>query len=134
SAKNVSARPALSTGAAMPCPTTRAQPYSRVSLPTTESRRNHASPRVTDGRCRALSFILVAAANSAAQGARPYVCMTRDFTKRVAYVSRVFNVQQADAPKVNPAWNQVMTSTYGITALPYQSCQGPYPSVALADS
>ncbi|HTL96433.1 MAG TPA: hypothetical protein VL157_12865 [Gemmatimonadaceae bacterium] len=86
------------------------------------------------GAVAALSFTLLAAANLAAQGAGPYVCMTRDFTKRVAYVSRVFNVQQADAPKVNPAWNQVMTSTYGITALPYQSCQGPYPSVALADS
>jgi len=60
--------------------------------------------------------------------------MTRDFTKRIGYVSPVFRVAPADAMKVNPAWNQVMTSQYGITALPYLSCQGPYPSDAVADS
>jgi hypothetical protein len=60
--------------------------------------------------------------------------MTRDFAKRVAYVSPIFLVQPADASKVNPAWNQVMTSQYGITALPYQSCQGPYPRDIIADS
>lgn len=86
------------------------------------------------GAVAGLVFTLVAAASAHAQGAGPYVCMTRDFAKRVAYVSRVFNVQQSDVPKVNPAWNQLMTSTYGITALPYQSCQGAYPSVAVADS
>jgi hypothetical protein len=60
--------------------------------------------------------------------------MTRDFTKRVAYVSPVFNVKQADEMQVNPAWHKVMTETYGITALPYRSCQGPYASALLADS
>jgi hypothetical protein len=70
----------------------------------------------------------------AAQSPGPYVCMTRDFSKRVAYVSPIFNVAPADAMKVNPAWNQVMTSQYGITALPYQSCQGPYPRNTTADS
>lgn len=69
-----------------------------------------------------------------AQTPAPYVCMTRDFTKRIAYVSPIFNVRPADALKVNPAWNQVMTSQYGITALPSQSCQGPYPRDATADS
>ena len=70
----------------------------------------------------------------AAQSPGPYVCMTRDFSKRVAYVSPIFNVAPGDAMKVNPAWNQVMTSQYGITALPSQSCQGPYPSNAIADT
>ncbi len=70
----------------------------------------------------------------AQSGPGPYYCLTRDFTKRVAYASPVFNVQQADAMKVNPAWHQIMKTTYGITALPYQSCQGPYPTLASADS
>src|SRR5574338_127414 len=70
----------------------------------------------------------------AAQSPGPWVCMTRDFTKRVAYVSPVFNVKQADEMQVNPAWHKVMTEKYGITALPYRSCQGPYPSALLADS
>jgi hypothetical protein len=70
----------------------------------------------------------------AAQSSGPWVCMTRDFTKRVAYVSPVFNVKQADAIQVNPAWHKVMTEKYGITALPYRSCQGPYPSAIIADS
>jgi hypothetical protein len=60
--------------------------------------------------------------------------MTRDFANRVAYVSPVFNVAHADEMKVNPAWHKVMTDKYGITALPYRSCQGPYPSALLADS
>jgi hypothetical protein len=70
----------------------------------------------------------------AAQSPGPYVCMTRDFSKRVAYVSPIFNVAPGDAMKVDPAWHQIMTSQYGITALPYKSCQGPYPSNANADS
>lgn len=70
----------------------------------------------------------------AAQSPGPWVCMTRDFTNRVAYVSPVFSVQQADEMKVNPAWHKVMTDKYGITALPYRSCQGPYASNIVADS
>lgn len=82
----------------------------------------------------ALSMVILPIAAAAAQGARPYVCMTRDFTKRVAYVSPIFAVQPGDVMKVNPAWNQIMTSRYGITALPSVSCQGPYPSVGVADT
>lgn len=77
---------------------------------------------------------ILLAAPVAAQSPGPWVCMTRDFTKRVAYVSPVFNVKQADEMQVNPAWHKVMTETYGITALPYRSCQGPYASALLADS
>ena len=64
----------------------------------------------------------------------PFVCMTRDFTKRIGYVSRIFNLPAADGPKANTAWHQMLTAQYGITALPYQSCQGPYPSAAVADT
>lgn len=77
---------------------------------------------------------VLAVAPVRAQAPGPWVCMTRDFSKRVAYVSPVFSVKVADAMKVNPAWHAIMTSKYGITALPYQSCQGPYPSDAVADS
>jgi len=82
---------------------------------------------------RVLPFIAVVPP-ALAQGPHPYVCMTRDLSKRTAYVSPVFDAPPAEAPKVNPAWNQVMTSKYGITALPYLSCQGPFPSGHYADS
>ena len=82
----------------------------------------------------ALSMLLASSSPAFAQAPAPYVCMTRDFSKRVGYVSPVFKVAPAEATKVNPAWNAVMTSQYGITALPYLSCQGPYPSDAVADS
>ncbi|HTO72506.1 MAG TPA: hypothetical protein VMJ30_01750, partial [Gemmatimonadales bacterium] len=81
-----------------------------------------------------LSTLLTPASSAFAQAAAPYVCMTRDFGKRIGYVSPVFRVARGDVAKVNPAWNQVMTSQYGITALPSVSCQGPYPSDALADT
>ncbi|HET7603242.1 MAG TPA: hypothetical protein VFK36_09530, partial [Gemmatimonadales bacterium] len=74
------------------------------------------------------------AAPVAAQSPGPWVCMTRDFANRVAYVSPVFNVKQAEEMNVNPAWHEIMTDKYGITALPYRSCQGPYPSAIAADS
>ena len=70
----------------------------------------------------------------AAQSPGPWVCMTRDFANRVAYVSPVFNVKQADEMNVNPAWHKIMTDKYGISVLPYRSCQGPYPSAIAADS
>lgn len=79
-------------------------------------------------------FLFLTASPVAAQSPGPWVCMTRDFTKRVAYVSPVFGVVQADGEKVNPAWHQLMTAKYGITALPYRSCQGPYPTASSADS
>ena len=81
-----------------------------------------------------LSTLLASSSAAFAQAPAPYVCMTRDFSKRIGYVSPVFQVAPTEAMKVNPAWNQVMTSQYGITALPYLSCQGPYPSDAVADS
>jgi len=81
-----------------------------------------------------LSMLLASSSAALAQAPAPYVCMTRDFGKRVGYVSPVFRVGPAEAMKVNPAWNQVMTAQYGITALPSVSCQGPYPSDAVADS
>ncbi len=82
----------------------------------------------------ALPMLLASASAAFAQAPAPYVCMTRDFSKRIGYVSPVFKVAPADAMKVNPAWHQLMTAQYGITALPYLSCQGPYPSDAVADS
>jgi hypothetical protein len=82
----------------------------------------------------ALSMLLASSTAASAQAPAPYVCMTRDFSKRVGYVSPMFKVAPAEAMKVNPAWNQVMTSQYGITALPYLSCHGPCPSDAVADS
>lgn len=81
-----------------------------------------------------LSSIILSFSIQAQSGPGPYYCLTRDFTKRVAYVSPVFDVKAADAMKVNPAWHQIMKSKYGITALPYQSCFGPFPNVASADS
>ena len=81
-----------------------------------------------------LSCGFLMAAPVAAQSPGPWVCMTRDFANRVAYVSPVFNVKQADEMNVNPAWHKIMTDKYGITALPYRSCQGPYPSAITADS
>jgi len=83
---------------------------------------------------RVLSSSLAWVSRAPAQAPGPYVCMTRDFSKRVGYVSPIFNVSPDNATKVNPAWNQVMTSQYGITALPDLSCQGPYPRVTTADS
>ena len=70
---------------------------------------------------------------ASAQGG-PFVCMTRDFTKRIAYVSSIFKAEQTDQAKMNTSWHQLMTTQYGITALPYQSCQGAYPSDHYADS
>lgn len=81
-----------------------------------------------------LSLLFASSSAAFAQAPRPYVCMARDFSKRIAYVSPVFEVAPAEAAKVNPAWNQVMTSRYGNAALPSLSCQGPYPSDAVAAS
>ncbi|HET7584924.1 MAG TPA: hypothetical protein VFK13_08455 [Gemmatimonadaceae bacterium] len=80
----------------------------------------------------ASSLLLVSTAGAQAPG--PFYCATRDFAKRVAYVSPIFNAQAADIQKVNAEWHAMMTAKYGITALPYQSCNGPYPSVASADT
>jgi hypothetical protein len=44
-----------------------------------------------------LPMLLASASAAFAQASAPYVCMTRDFSKRVGYVSPVFRVAPAEA-------------------------------------
>ena len=89
-------------------------------------------------RCHPVSLLVLGlsslATPIASAQAGAFVCMTRDFTNRVAYVSPLFRAEQADQAKMNTAWHQVMTTQYGITALPYQSCQGAFPRDETADT
>ena len=116
---------------------------SNAALPSLERQRPNGPLPAGGNSCAPLHLVSLSilglspfarVSRVAAQAPGPYVCMTRDFSKRVAYVSPIFNVPPGDAMKVNPAWNQVMTSQYAITALPSQSCQGPYPRNTVADS
>ena len=75
-----------------------------------------------------LSVLAAAPAARAQSGTRYYVCRTRDFAKRIEYVSPIF-ASTADFQTVGKAWGAEMTSKYGITALNYYPCgQGGYAS------
>ncbi|HET9983711.1 MAG TPA: hypothetical protein VFQ38_08990 [Longimicrobiales bacterium] len=88
------------------------------------------------GTMVALSLALLPAPAARAQSTtRYYVCLTRDFAKRVGYVSPIFAATgpQAEFVKVGNAWGQLLTSKYGDAALPYYPCsQGGYDTPAQA--
>lgn len=67
-----------------------------------------------------------------AQAAGTYVCTARDASRQAGFVSQLFNVSQADAAKVNPAWNAAIKQ-YGVTPSATAACQG-FAKFAAADS
>jgi len=67
-----------------------------------------------------------------AQTAGTYVCTVRDASRQAGFVSQLFNVSQADAPKVTPAWVTAV-KLYGVTASTPPTCQG-YARFSAADS
>lgn len=67
-----------------------------------------------------------------AQAAGTYVCTARDASRQAGFVSQLFNVSQADAAKVNPAWNAAIKQ-HGVTPSTPPACQG-FAKFAAADS
>jgi len=67
-----------------------------------------------------------------AQTAGTYVCTARDASRQAGFVSQLFNVSQADAAKVNPAWIAAIKQ-YGVTPSTPPACQG-FAKFAAADS
>lgn len=67
-----------------------------------------------------------------AQTAGTYVCTARDASRQAGFVSQLFNVSQADAAKVNPAWVAAIKQ-YGVTPSTPPTCQG-FAKFAAADS
>lgn len=85
----------------------------------------------------ALSLMLLVPPGAHAQtsSTRYYACLTRDFSKRVGYVSPIFAVdaKQADFVTIGKAWGAMITAKYGDAALPYYPCsQGGYATPAQA--
>lgn len=79
-----------------------------------------------------LSVLAAASAAQAQSGTRYYVCRTRDFAKRIEYVSPIF-ASAADFQAVGKAWGAEMTSKYGIQAINYYPCgQGGYATAEMA--
>lgn len=69
---------------------------------------------------------------AAAQSSGTYVCTARDASRQAGFVSQLFNVAEADAAKVNPAWDAAITR-YGVTPSTPPTCKG-YAKFAAADS
>jgi hypothetical protein len=67
-----------------------------------------------------------------AQAAGTYVCTARDASRQAGFVSQLFNVSQADAAKVNPAWVAAIQQ-HGVTPSTPPACQG-FAKFAAADS
>jgi len=76
---------------------------------------------------------LAASANTASsQAAGTWVCTALDSTRQMGFVSQVFNVSQADAPKVSPAWIAALR-LIGVVPPTPPTCHG-YTKFAAADS
>ena len=67
-----------------------------------------------------------------AQGAGTYFCTARDASRMAGFVSQLFNMSQADAAKVTPAWITAI-KMYGVTPSTPPTCQG-FAKFADADS
>ena len=67
-----------------------------------------------------------------AQTAGTYVCTVRDASRQAGFVSQLFNVSQADAAKVGPAWI-IAIKQYGVTPSTPATCQG-FAKFSAADS
>ena len=67
-----------------------------------------------------------------AQAAGTYLCTARDATRQAGFVSQLFNVSQADAAKVEPAWVTAVKQ-YNVTPSQPPACQG-FAKFAAADS
>jgi hypothetical protein len=67
-----------------------------------------------------------------AQTAGTYFCTARDATRQAGFVGQLFNVSQADAAKVTPAWIAAIKQ-YGVTPSTPPACQG-FAKFAAADS
>jgi hypothetical protein len=67
-----------------------------------------------------------------AQAAGTYVCTVRDASRQAGFVSQLFNVSQADAAKVGPAWIAAIKQ-YGVTPSTPALCQG-FAKFTAADS
>jgi hypothetical protein len=67
-----------------------------------------------------------------AQAAGTWVCTALDSTRQAGFVSQLFNVTQADAAKVGPAW-QIAITQYGATPSKPPTCQG-FTKYSAADS
>jgi uncharacterized protein YodC (DUF2158 family) len=67
-----------------------------------------------------------------AQTAGTYVCTARDDSRQAGFVSQLFNVSQADAARVTPAWSAAITR-YGVTPSTAPACQG-FAKFTAADS
>jgi hypothetical protein len=92
-------------------------------------------------RCLSASVVLLVTASFpppgptgslSAQTAGTYVCTARDATRQAGFVSQLFNVSQADAAKVTPAWI-VAVRQYNVTPSTPPACQG-FARFAAADS
>jgi hypothetical protein len=67
-----------------------------------------------------------------AQTAGTYVCTARDDSRQAGFVSRLFNIAQADAARVTPAWSAAIRQ-YGVTPSTAPTCEG-FATFAAADS
>jgi len=67
-----------------------------------------------------------------AQVAGTYVCTARDASRQAGFVSQLFNVSQADASKVGPAW-EIAVKQYNVTPSQPPACHG-FAKFAAADS
>ena len=76
--------------------------------------------------------LVAPAGRLSAQSAGTYVCTVRDASRQAGFVSQLFNVSQADAAKVNPAWS-VAIRQYNVTPSTPATCQG-FAKFAAADS
>ena len=67
-----------------------------------------------------------------AQTGGTYLCTARDESRQAGFVSQLFNVSQADAAKVHPAW-VARIKQYGVTPSMPPKCDG-FAKFAAADS
>jgi hypothetical protein len=84
-------------------------------------------------RLSTLSLLLVASTGTlSAQPAGTWFCTALDASRQAGFVSQLFNVSQADAPKVSAAWNAAIKQ-YGVTPSKAPACQS-FTKFAAADS
>lgn len=79
-----------------------------------------------------LSLLVSSSAALKAQTAGTYVCTARDDSRQAGFVSQLFNVSQADAARVTPAWIAAIRQ-YRVSPSTPPSCQG-FARFAAADS
>ena len=82
-----------------------------------------------------LSTVLLpplASSTASAQTPGTWFCSALDASRQAGFVSQLFNVSQADAVKVGPAWNAAVKQ-YGVTPSKPPACQS-FKTFAAADS